>query len=136
MEESKELDLVFYMLGWICIFAFGGLVIYSNVAGLDWIYKLGGCQFRKVTGFYCPGCGGTRAVFLLLKGHIIKLFLMHPIVVYIAFLGGAFMVTQTVQRITFGKIKIGIHFRPIYLWIAMAIIFLNWIIKNVIIFIR
>lgn len=61
---------------------------------------------------------------------------MHPIVVYIAFLGGAFMVTQTVQRITFGKIKIGIHFRPIYLWIAMAIILLNWIIKNVIIFIR
>jgi hypothetical protein len=26
------------------------------------------CQFRKVTGMLCPGCGGQRAVYCLLSG--------------------------------------------------------------------
>ena len=27
------------------------------------------CTFKKITGFYCPGCGGQRAFHQLLHGH-------------------------------------------------------------------
>lgn len=30
------------------------------------------CMFHEVTGFYCPGCGNTRALHALLHGHIIQ----------------------------------------------------------------
>lgn len=41
------------------------------------------CMTYKMTGFYCPGCGETRALHALLHGHIIQAFdynLLFPIV--------------------------------------------------------
>jgi hypothetical protein len=29
------------------------------------------CQFHQLTGLNCPGCGGTRAVYQLLHGHVL-----------------------------------------------------------------
>ena len=42
-----------------------------------------GCAFRRVTGLYCPGCGGTRALAELSHGHLIGSFLCHPLVIYL-----------------------------------------------------
>ena len=42
------------------------------------------CIFHLVTGYYCPGCGGTRSVIALLHGHFIRSFIYHPIVLYVA----------------------------------------------------
>ena len=28
------------------------------------------CEFHQLTGLNCPGCGGTRAVYQLLHGHV------------------------------------------------------------------
>lgn len=39
------------------------------------------CVFHKVTGFYCPGCGGTRAVIAMLKFDFITAFRYNPGVV-------------------------------------------------------
>ena len=39
------------------------------------------CPFRIVTGFYCPGCGSTRALYLLLHGHIIEALTRNPLMV-------------------------------------------------------
>jgi len=37
------------------------------------------CLFQRMTGLYCPGCGGTRAVRALLSGHPVLSFLYHPV---------------------------------------------------------
>ena len=30
------------------------------------------CLFHALTGWYCPGCGGTRAAYELLHGHLVR----------------------------------------------------------------
>lgn len=42
------------------------------------------CPFRRCTGGYCPGCGGTRAAGRLLRGDIGGAWQQHPFVVMLA----------------------------------------------------
>ena len=44
-----------------------------------------------------------------------------------------FMLSQTLQRISRGRLHIGMHFRPLYMWLALAIIVVNCIVKNMLI---
>lgn len=37
------------------------------------------CLFHQLTGLYCPGCGSTRAVHLLLHGEFLASFRMNPL---------------------------------------------------------
>lgn len=39
------------------------------------------CPFHWLTGWYCPGCGATRAMHALLHGDIAKAFAMNPLLV-------------------------------------------------------
>ena len=41
------------------------------------------CPFRRCTGGYCPGCGGTRALGSLLRGDVAGSWRHHPIVLLI-----------------------------------------------------
>ena len=36
------------------------------------------CLFRRCTGGYCPGCGGSRAAWALLRGDIARSWALHP----------------------------------------------------------
>src|SRR5699024_11763741 len=54
------------------------------------------CLMRTVLGLYCPGCGGTRAVLLLVEGHPIRSFFYHPVVLYAAVLGGWYLISNTI----------------------------------------
>lgn len=42
------------------------------------------CLFHLMTGLYCPGCGGTRAVRALFRGDLAMSFQYHPLVLYMA----------------------------------------------------
>ena len=88
------------------------------------------CFFSSVLGFYCPGCGGTRAVYALLQGQFVRSLVLHPIVPYTAVIGGWFMFSQTVERLSRGRLKIALHFRDVYLWTALGLILLNVLVKN------
>ena len=51
---------------------YAGILIFGGLYFL-WIQTTGlaiPCTIHKITGYYCPGCGMTRAVFLLLHGQI------------------------------------------------------------------
>ena len=54
------------------------------------------CLFHELTGFYCPGCGGTRAVLALLAGHPVLSFLYHPLVPYCALVALVFAVSYAI----------------------------------------
>ena len=130
MQTDKKLDKYFYITGWIVIALITVLVMIVKINGIGILHKMPPCAFNKVTGLYCPGCGGTRATIALFRGQIIRSFRFHPFVLYGSVVGGSFMISQTIQRISKDRIKIGMHFRPVYLWIALAIVLINWLVKN------
>ena len=91
------------------------------------------CLFHLLTGFYCPGCGGTRAIRLLLKGELIKSFCYHPFVPYLALVLLLEAVLFLRAWIRTGKRPLaGMEERyPRWVAIGAAIILVNWIVKNV-----
>lgn len=88
------------------------------------------CLFHLLTGYYCPGCGGTRAVRALLQGNICQSFYYHPLVPYGAGVYAAFMVSQTVERLSGRRLAVGLHYRSAYVVAAGVILVLNFAVKN------
>ena len=115
----------------MCI-AIGASVFGLSRAGVLPTIHMAPCMIHAMTGYYCPGCGGTRATYALLHGKIITSLYYHPIVVYGVVVGGWFMISQTIERISRGKIHIGMHYRDLYLWIALVIAIVNCLVKNLI----
>lgn len=127
---DKKLDDRLYLFGWIAIGVILFLGMFEMFTGIHPLHLLRPCMFHLLTGYYCPGCGGTRAVRFLLQGRILSSFWYHPIVLYVAVIGGWFMLSQTIERMSRGRIRIGMHFREIYMWVALGIIIVNFVIKN------
>lgn len=88
------------------------------------------CLFHLISGYYCPGCGGTRAVRALLHGQFLQSFLFHPFVPYAAAVYFYFMLTQTAERISRGNFRIGMRYHNSLVWIAVLLIMGNFILKN------
>lgn len=129
METDKTIDKYFYITGWVVIVLTAAAIVYFKIYGTHILTRFPKCTMYAVSGLYCPGCGGTRALFAFFRGQWLRAFVFHPIVPYAFILGGWFMLSQTIQRLSKDKFEIGLHFRPIYLWIALAIILVNWIVK-------
>lgn len=83
------------------------------------------CGFRQLTGLYCPGCGGTRAILALARGRVLSSFYYHPLPLYFVILYGNFAV-----RYLFRKHLKPAKFRIIYVIIPVVLLLGNWILKN------
>ena len=66
----------------------------------------------------------------LLHGDFLHSLVYHPFVPYAFVLCTWFMISQTIERLSKGRLRIGMHFREVFLWIALAIIIINFIVKN------
>lgn len=130
MKAEPSQDIYFYIIGWIMIGAFAGFLLFVKIFHLDILSLFPPCVMHLVTGFYCPGCGGTRAVNAMIHGHVLLSFFYHPFVLFTAVFGGWFMLSQSVDRISRHRIPIGMHYRNVYLWITLILIFGNWFLKN------
>lgn len=64
------------------------LIIAYFVVGKNYLYSL--CPMVVITGLPCPGCGLTRAGFLLLRGDFAQAFLLHPFIYLIVGYAGFF----------------------------------------------
>lgn len=88
------------------------------------------CLFQLMTGYYCPGCGGTRATVFLLHGDIFKSFQYHPLVLYMVVVAvlevGSYVLSRVLK-----KPKLFVERYPMFMYIGIGIIVVNWIFKNV-----
>ena len=131
-RQRQKIDNGIFVAGWIVTVL--AAVFYITVrTGILPLYRYTvPCLFHRMTGFYCPGCGGTRSFFALCRGDIWTSFQYYPLVPCTAVLGGWFLISQTIEKISGKRIRIGMHFRGIYLWLALAVIVLNCALKNII----
>ena len=129
MKKTTEDQL--YVLGWSILALTVCLAVFLNVLHLSLSDILPGCILYRFTGWYCPGCGGTRALSALLSGHPLQSFLYHPAVDYVGILCGWFMVSQTIERVSQKRIRIGMKYHDYYLWILLAILILHCGIRNI-----
>lgn len=88
------------------------------------------CLFRLVTGLYCPGCGGTRAVVYLLHGDLLQSFVYHPLVLYMVFVALLLCVSRLTARLT-KKPERFLGHELTFVYIGVGIVLVNWIVKNV-----
>jgi len=112
----------------------------------DYIEKLysvlPGCILHRLTGFYCPACGGTRALVAFLRGEFLQSFYYHSFIditaVYFIYKIVHFLIFYLAGK-TFTKGKIISLQRktdiPVkgYLIVALVFTILQWIIKNIIV---
>lgn len=118
-----------------------GLVLFGAavfVVPVMWHYlqplldgALPGCVLWTFFGVYCPGCGGTRAVNALLHGHILQSLWYHPLVLYCMVLYLGYMISWTFARLRLFGIEKGMKFRAGYLYGMLAVVAVNFILKNV-----
>ncbi|MEG2700204.1 MAG: DUF2752 domain-containing protein [Hungatella sp.] len=93
------------------------------------------CLFQLITGLYCPGCGGTRAVRYLLHGQLQKSIQYHPLVLYMALValleGGSWALAKIC-----GNPKLYIRHYEVATYIGIVIIVFNFCWKNYMLVVR
>ena len=87
------------------------------------------CPFRALTGFTCPGCGGTRGLHCLLHGDVVAAFEFNPLLI----LSLPFFLYALVRYT-----NAAVRGRPLkwnqpdakYIWMLFAVILSFWVFRN------
>jgi hypothetical protein len=87
------------------------------------------CLFRAMTGLYCPGCGGTRAVQYLLQGRLLLSLRYHPLVLY-ALLAVAVEAISFVLAKVWGDRRLYVGHEKFLVYGAVWIAAVNFAVKN------
>lgn len=88
------------------------------------------CLFHELTGLYCPGCGGTRAVKYLLQGQLGLSVQYHPLVLYGVIVAVLELGSLLMARL-FRRPKLYLGHEAAFLYTAVAIVAVNWMVKNI-----
>lgn len=82
------------------------------------------CGLRQLFGVYCPGCGGTRALFALFHGHFLRSLVCNPAII----LGGLLILYYEAGVILTLVKKNGKRYFyykkwPLYLYLTVVMLF-------------
>lgn len=80
------------------------------------------CPIFLFTGWYCPGCGATRAVRALLHGHFLRSFIYNPCVITVLIFLILFYI-QAIFNVFEKKIKIIPRSKTFYIVLSGIFIF-------------
>lgn len=127
--RDREMEKGLYQVGWLLFLLVSAACLAGDFLPLK--LRMPPCILHYLTGWYCPGCGGTRACLALLKGNIRDSLMFHPVVLYGAVLYSWFMISHTIEYLSKGRIPIGMKYTDKYLYGAAGIILIQWIIKNI-----
>lgn len=104
--------------------------IFVWIFGDSWLVWAPECVFERVTGLYCPGCGGTRSVIALFRGRIVKSFIFHPVVPYAFAVFTVFMIKMfLLKHFNIGREHGGRIL--VFIYIGIGIVIVQWIVKLV-----
>lgn len=130
MEYAEKERKSLYILGWLLLLLAAVCFTLARAWDIRITRLMLPCIFHTVTGLYCPGCGGTRAVRLLCHGHILESLYYHPFVLYGALLYAWFMLSNSIEYLSRGKMRVGMRYRKWYVALGVIILALNFVIKN------
>lgn len=134
MDLKKRADTQFYNVGkwiWAPMALFGYLMAYFIYPVFMKDNKLLACKFKAITGYPCPGCGGTRAFVSLFRRDIWASFCYNPTVIYCLLAYIEFMalyftrlhITKTIEKKAI---------RVSYYFIGLAIVIMGqWVIRMI-----
>ena len=129
-RRPSRTDNVLYAAGWI-LFAAGICLTLLHIfaaetaAKLRWPFP---CPFYSCLGIPCLGCGATRALRALAAGRLWESLRWHPAAAFFAAEATAFMVSQTLGRLSRGRLRM-LTFHDMYIYALVAVILLQWLIK-------
>lgn len=90
----------------------------------------GSCLFQCLTGLYCPGCGGTRALKALLNGNLPLSAQYHPLVPYAAVVIAAELLSLAVARATKNP-RWYLGHELLFILVGVGVTAVNWMVKNI-----
>jgi hypothetical protein len=134
-KNLRDMDIEYLLLYRVCLvllpFMIGGTLLFVFFG--DKILAAGGeCLFRKISGFYCIGCGGTRAFNYLVHLHILKSIFYHPFVPYTYFAYFFYTINSFLYR---HNKKCITKLSPfVLIYIGVGILTINFLVKNIFIF--
>jgi hypothetical protein len=103
-----------------------GAVVFFFNPGTNEFYPI--CLFHKLTGWNCPGCGGTRAVYALLHGDwrlALKDNALFVVLLAAAVARGVWFVINKIRRQPSGK-----FFPAEFLWALLAVAVVFTVLRN------
>ena len=117
-----------YAIGKWMMAAVTAAAIFAWIYGYSVLQKIPDCTFERITGLYCPGCGGSRAFIALVRGDIMGSLKFHPAVLYGIIVYAVFMIRMfLLKHYGIGKEKDGRVL--IFIYIGIGIVLLQWAVK-------
>lgn len=123
-------DKILYKMGWVLIGITLMMVLLIKFTPIPFSRFLVPCVFHYFTGYYCPGCGGTRAVIALFKGDFLQSIRYHPLVMYGVIMIVFYMLSNTIEILSCQRFKVGLRFSDKWVYLALVIIVINFLLKN------
>ena len=140
---DRLLDKIAYISGLIILIMGITCIYFIMRYDIDLNEYIQPCMLNQLTGLYCPGCGGTRALRYLLSGRLLKSLYYNPIVAYVFFPWIWLLITQSVYMIRkklhiditgllSGRFLRPLTVRPWYIYTGIIILLLQCFIKNIV----
>lgn len=128
LTQSQKIIFICFSF---CLLLFLIFLVFYHITDISFYNTKGSCGMKYLFHLYCPGCGGTRAIDMLLHGRILKSLMYHPIIVYLALYFLSYYIPAFLQFFGLWKKQIN-YMIYVYMLVGMlAVIVVHFVIRNV-----